>query len=72
LSVFWKILFRSSEHSMSVSFALLPQLLFTKLQPTLTYLRSKGICIHSLVVMPVSTLIAFLTVIFLEQYHPTR
>jgi hypothetical protein len=42
LSVFWKILFRSSEHSMSVSFALLPQLLFTKLQPTLTYLRSKG------------------------------
>jgi hypothetical protein len=27
-------LFRISEHSISISFALLPQLLFTKLQPT--------------------------------------
>jgi hypothetical protein len=35
-------LFRISEHSMSVSFALLPQLLFTKLQPTPAHLLPLG------------------------------
>jgi hypothetical protein len=38
LSVFCSILLRSSEHSMSFSFALLPQLLFLKLQPTPAHL----------------------------------
>jgi hypothetical protein len=41
-------LFRISEHSMSVSFALLPQLLFLKLQPTAGICEAVAIDFHQL------------------------